>query len=184
MSDTNVFARSIHDIGLAAWFGGTLFGAVGLNESAARRAGDDGAAKVAAAGWKAWTPVNLAAIGAHVAGATGLLIGNKGRVLGQKGVGAVSIAKTVLLAAALGATAYSRVLGQRVIANPDQPAQAGTVPTSATRDDVATAQRQLDLLQWALPALTGAMVVLNSLQGEMQRPKQAFAGVLQKLTGG
>src|ERR1700710_2118631 len=114
MSDTNVLIRSLHDTGLAAWFGGTLFGAVGLNEAAARHAAGD-AAKVAGAGWKAWTPVNLAAIGAHVVGATGLLVANKGRVATQQGVGSVSIVKTAVLAVSLGATAYSRVLGQRVI---------------------------------------------------------------------
>ena len=160
-----------------------MFGAVGLNQAAARHAGGE-AVKVAGAGWKAWTPVNLAAIGAHVVGATGLLVTNKGRVATQKGVGSVSIAKTALLAVSLGATAYSRVLGQRVIANPDEPAVAGTEPAPGTNDTVATAQRQLAALQWALPILTGAMVVLNAVQGEMQRPKQVLGGVLSRLTGG
>jgi hypothetical protein len=181
MSDTNTFSRSLHDVGLAAWFGGTLFGAVGLNESAARKVGNDDAVKAAAAGWKAWTPVNLAAIGAHVIGATGLLVGNKGRVAGQRGVASVSIVKTAVLAVSLGATAYSRVIGQRVIANSNEPAAGGTDPTTATKLDVADAQRQLKVLQWVLPVLTGSMVVLNAVQGEMQRPTQVLGGVLGRL---
>jgi hypothetical protein len=183
MSDTNVLVRSLHDTGLAAWFGGTLFGAVGLNQAAARRAGAQ-TAKVASEGWKAWTPVNLAAIGAHVVGATGLLVGNKSRVAAQQGVGTVSIVKTAVLGVSLAATAYSRVLGQRVIESPDVPAESGTKPTGGTPQSVAKAQRQLDVLQWALPVLTGAMVVLNAVQGEMQRPKQVLGGVLGRLTGG
>lgn len=57
--------------------------------------------------------MNAAAIGAHVIGSTGLLIANKGRVTGQSGVAGASLLKTGLMAAALGVTAYSRVLGKR-----------------------------------------------------------------------
>jgi hypothetical protein len=184
MSDTNILSRSLHDVGLAAWFGGTLFGATGLNEAAARRAGRDDAAKVASAGWQAWTPVNLAAIGAHVVGATGLLLGNKSRAAAQRGVGSASMVKTVVLGVSLAATAYSRVLGERVIAHQDQPVEGGTDPAPTTSDEVTKAQRQLKVLQWALPALTGSMVVLNAIHGEMQRPKQVLGGVLGRLTGG
>ena len=31
MDGDNTLARSIHDLGLATWFGGSLMGAVGLN---------------------------------------------------------------------------------------------------------------------------------------------------------
>ena len=47
----NTFSRSLHDVGLSAWFGGTLGNAVALNpaSSEARTAGGTGA--VANAGW-------------------------------------------------------------------------------------------------------------------------------------
>jgi hypothetical protein len=93
----------------------------------------------------------------------------------------VSLVKTAVLAVSLGATAYSRVIGQRVIANADEPAAGGTHPTTSTKLDVAAAQRQLNVLQWVLPVLTGSMVLLNALQGEMQRPNQVAAGVLGRL---
>ena len=32
---TNTLSRSLHDVGLAAWFGGSLMGAIGLNGGAA-----------------------------------------------------------------------------------------------------------------------------------------------------
>jgi len=35
----NTVARTLHDLGLAAWFGGSLMGAVGLNGAAAERLG-------------------------------------------------------------------------------------------------------------------------------------------------
>src|SRR4051812_38911342 len=71
--------------------------------------------QVANSGWQRWTPVNLAAIGAHLVGGAGLLLANKGRVGAQKGVMSSTIAKTALTGAALAATAYSRALGEKVI---------------------------------------------------------------------
>ena len=35
MSERNTVIRSLHDVGLAAWFGGSLAGAVGINGAAA-----------------------------------------------------------------------------------------------------------------------------------------------------
>ena len=43
--------------------------------------------------------------------------------------------------------------------------------------EVASAQQQLQYLQWALPVLTGAVVVLGAQQGEQQRASQILAGV-------
>ena len=36
MATDNTVSRSLHDLGLAAWFGGSLMGAVGLNGAAAQ----------------------------------------------------------------------------------------------------------------------------------------------------
>jgi hypothetical protein len=68
MPQDNTVARSLHDVGLAAWFGGSLMGAVGLNGAAATVDRPDERLKIANAGWARWTPVNLAGIAAHVAG--------------------------------------------------------------------------------------------------------------------
>lgn len=40
-------------------------------------------------------------------------------------------------------------------------------------------QRQQKVLQWVLPALTGALIVLGAQQGEQQRP---VVGLLRRLT--
>jgi hypothetical protein len=92
----------------------------------------------------------------------------------------MSTVKTLLTAAALGATAYSRVLGQRVSSAGAVPSKSGTRPSKRTkvaRADVALAQQQLDTLQWVIPALTGALVALSSYAGEQQRPSEVAAGV-------
>jgi hypothetical protein len=178
----NTLSRSLHDVGLSAWFGGTLANAVALNPAAAQAQDSRATGAVANTGWDRWTPVNAAAIGIHLVGSVGQLIGNQGRVAGQQGVGSMAVTKTALTAAALGATAYSRVLGKKVSAQTDVPAESGTTPSATTPKAVADAQRQLKVLQWAVPALTGALVVVSSFAGEQQRAEEVSKGFLGRFT--
>jgi len=177
----NFPSRSLHDLGLSAWFGGTLANAVSLNRAAGETDRDSTAGRVTNAGWDAWTPVNAAAIGAHLVGAIGQLLGNRDRMAAQKGVAAMSVIKTVLTAAALGVTAYSRVLGRKMSEQTEVPVESGTEPAETTPPDVANAQRQLKALQWAVPAITGALIVVTAYAGEQQRPTAVKEGVLQRL---
>ncbi len=181
MALQNFPSRSLHDLGLAAWFGGTLSNAVSLNRAAGESDRYSTAGRVTNTGWDAWTPVNAAAIGAHLVGAVGQLLGNRDRVAAQKGVAAMSVIKTVLTAAALGVTAYSRVLGRKVSERTDVPIDAGTEPAATTPPGVAQAQRQLKALQWAVPAITGALIVVTAYAGEQQRPVAVKRGVLKRL---
>ena len=180
MSQRNTFIRSLHDLSLAAWFGGTLAGAIGINGAAAAVTDERERLHVANAGWARWGRVNQAAIGVHVIAATGLMLGNKGRVVAQRGVGASSAAKTAATAAAIGVTAWSAALGRKLDAASGTPVEGSTEPAPATPPDVERAQRQMRVLQWAVPALTGAVVVLNALHGEQQRPSQVLPGILRK----
>lgn len=180
MSDRNTIVRGLHDLGLAAWFGGSLMGAVGLNAAAGVVDDPKQRGRVANAGWDAWTPVNAAAIGAHLVGAVGLLAANRDRVLNQHGVGLSSAVKTALTGISLGLTAYSRVAGQKVSNAGDVPIESGTEPNSQTPTDVAKAQDQLRALQWAIPASTGLLLLVSALQGEQQRPDEQARGRLGK----
>ncbi len=178
---TNVISRSLHDVGLSAWFGGTLANAVALNRAASAAGDARSTGAVSNAGWDAWTPVNAAAIGAHLVGSVGQILGNSERIAGQKGVGAMSVVKTLVTVAALGATGYSRVLGRTVSDHGAVPAESGTEPAATTPPEVAQAQRQLKVLQWAIPALTGTMLVISSFAGEQQRPTSVLSGVTDRL---
>ena len=180
MSERNTVVRSLHDLGLAAWFGGTLAGAIAVNGAAAVVPDKTQRLLVANAGWARWTPVNLAAIAAHLVGGAGLLYANKGRVAAQSGVGASTVAKTALTVAALGVTAYSRALGKKLEHAAGTPVQGGTDPAADTPQDVAKAQQQLKITQWLIPALTGGIAVLNAVHGEQQRPNQQVPGILAK----
>jgi len=183
-STDNTVARTLHDVGLAAWFGGSLMGATGLNGAAAVVQDPSQRLRVATSGWARWTPLNLAGIVAHLAGGVVLTGANKGRLAGQQGVAATSAVKIALTVAALGTTAYARVLGKRLERAGDVPVEGGTTPNPATPDEVARAQRQLTALQWVIPALTGALLVVNARMGEQQRPTQVTKGLVQRLLPG
>jgi hypothetical protein len=109
---------------------------------------------------------------------------NKGRLAGQQGVAAASAVKTALTVAALGTTAYARVLGKKLESAGEVPVEGGTTPNPATPDKVARAQRQLTALQWVIPALTGALLVVNARMGEQQRPAQVSKGLVRRLLPG
>jgi hypothetical protein len=180
----NTVARTLHDVGLAAWFGGSLMGAAGLNSAAS--VVDDPAQRlrVANSGWARWTPLNLAGIAAHLAGGAVLTGANKGRLAGQQGVATASTVKTALTVAALGVTGYARVLGKRLEGAGDVPVEGGTTPNPTTPEEVARAQRQLTALQWVIPVLTGAVLVVNARMGEQQRPTQVTGGLVRRLLPG
>lgn len=106
--------RTLHDIGLAAWFGGSLFGVAGLNAAAEEAPDQRTTRRITSVGWAKWAPVNLAGIAVHAVGGAGLLSRNRRRAAHQRGEGATAGTKLALTGAALAATAYSRVLGKKI----------------------------------------------------------------------
>ncbi|MFI2780507.1 hypothetical protein [Streptomyces sp. ALB3] len=181
MSERNTVLRSMHDLGLGAWFGGSLMGAVGLNGAAEQEGATEATtARIASAGWARWAPVNALAIGVHLIGGTGLLAANRARVQNQKGVAGSTVAKAVLTGAALAATAYAGVLGKKVglasSPDPEDVEKAAKHPV-----DVEQAQKHLTLVQWAIPVLTAGIAVLNALHGEQQRPSQQAKGIVLRV---
>src|SRR6476661_9662800 len=102
MSSRNTVVRSLHDLGAAAWFGGSLMGAVGVNGAAGAVRDPQDRARVASVGWAKWAPVNAAAIGAHLIGGGMILAANRDRAKNQAGVRSNTVAKLIVTGAALG----------------------------------------------------------------------------------
>jgi hypothetical protein len=165
----NLLARSAHDLGAAAWFGGTLMGAVGLN-------GATGKAKDP----REWTPVQIGAFVVHAVGGIGLIFGNKGRLANQEGVGANTVIKSVVTVAGMALSLYSGMLGKKVGELAEQGGEGATEPRPGASDELAKAQSQLKMLQWTLPLVSGAVIVLSAHQGEMQRPQNVLDGIFRK----
>ena len=181
---THPVVRTLHDLGLAAWTGGSLMGAVGLNGAAAAVTDPSERSRVSTAGWTRWAPVSGAALGAHLVGASGLLVTDWSRVRGQKGVVASSAVKTVAEAAAVGVAAWSAVLNRKMAASVPVPVAGSTEPSAATPADVAATLRQLKLVQWLNPLAGFAVLAVGAWQSEQQRATEEAKGRLQRLVGG
>ncbi len=179
VAQRNTVIRSMHDVGLAVWFGGSLMGAVGLNGAAEQAGTQTGTAQLSGEGWKRWAPVNAAAIGVHLLGGAGILVANRKRAAAQKGVAGNTVAKLTLTAAALAATGYTRVLGKKI----ETDVARGPAATDRLPGDAEAAQRQMHLLQWSVPILTGVLEVLNAQQGEQQRPGDQLRGIAERAGG-
>src|SRR6476620_12368184 len=82
----NLIARSVHDLTAAAWFGGSLMGAIGLNGAAAQAKDPAERTRLSTAGWMRWAPVQTAAFAAHLAADLAIAWDNKGRIAKQAGV--------------------------------------------------------------------------------------------------
>ncbi|HYO85064.1 MAG TPA: hypothetical protein VES01_01180 [Dermatophilaceae bacterium] len=173
MSSSNLAVRSMHDLGLAAWFGGSLMGATGLNGATSQAVDPRERLSLSSIGWKLWTPWQIGAIGVHAIGGVGLFAGNRHRLMVQEQARTNSAVKTVLTVAAAGVTAYSGMLGRTVEQHQEEGALGATEPGVAGSDSLSSAQRQLKLLQWAVPVLTGALIILGAQQGEQQRSSGA-----------
>ena len=188
MAERDTLIRSMHDLGAAAWFGGSLMGAVGLNGAADAAKDPTERTRLSSIGWAKWTPWQVAAVGVHAVGGVGLLITNRRRSRQQPGAHANNVVKMVVTGAAAGVTAYSGYLGTKIAKHSDEGAAGSVTPGATSSAELASAQRQLKVCQWAIPALTGTLVVLGAVHGEQQRgvaglldlgSDEAFHGVKQ-----
>lgn len=179
MSERNTVIRSMHDLGLAAWFGGSLMGATGLNGAAAAAKDPVERLTLSSLGWKKWAPVQVAALTAHAIGGVGLIAANKKRLKGQPEARTNTGIKLTLTLIAAGATLWSGIAGQRLADHADAGTDGTTEPSEFASKALASAQQQLKILQWATPVLTGIVIILSAQQGEQQRP---VAGLLKSKT--
>ncbi|MFD1722499.1 hypothetical protein [Amnibacterium endophyticum] len=176
MSGRSTLTRSMHDVGLAAWFGGSLMGVVGLNGGAAKAKDPSERLRISTIGWGRWTPVQLAAIAVHGVGGIGLIRANTGRLAVQGEARSNTAVKTVLTVAAGAASVVAGLAGGVIGRHAEEGSSGVTEPSGGQSDELATAQRVEKVAQWAIPLLTGVLLVLGAQQGEQQRPA---AGRLQ-----
>lgn len=165
MARTNAVARTLHDVGLAGWFGGALMGAAAINGTARKEGQTATSVRVANEAWRRWSPFWAASIALHGIGAARLTTANATRLRAQRGVAGTAAAKAALTLAALGASGYARLLARGL------PEDATPTPEQATR------RERLARVQWAVPALLLGVVALNARMGEDQRPGAVADGV-------
>lgn len=188
MSKSELAWRSLHDIGLASWFGGSVFGSVALPrdpsqlppslqvaDSSKKSASVSSVLEAAeAAAWQRWNPVLAGSMVAHLVGGAGLLAWNWQRHKHQSGVATTTVVKTALTAAAVGLTVGAAIDGVR----------AERLRESAPDDDGAAEareriERRMRVIGPLIPATTGALLVLGALESEEQRPREMARGLVQ-----
>lgn len=161
--------RAVRDAGLAAWFGGSVMGVVGVNravqdlsEPAERLAFVDQA-------WDRWTVPGALAIAAHLLGSAAMAWGHDSRLLARRGVPTQLLVRGGLSAAAVAATGAARVTRKQAVSAALNAAhrsdQAETAPVEAAKP-----QQRLRITEYAVPLLTGAVVAANAVTSEQQRP--------------
>lgn len=164
MGNRTTLLAVLHDVGLAAWFGGAWMGAVGLNGATVEVDDHTQRTRVANAGWFRWAPIAGAALVAHVSSAYALgrlAPAPAGRSRGAAGIRAL---RTVVTLAAMVSTAETGVSGRRVVLGGDVPVATAVTPIAATPPAVAAAQRRLAVAQWLVPGFSGMIFVLEAIQ--------------------
>ncbi|MBT2566946.1 hypothetical protein J7I84_10655 [Arthrobacter sp. ISL-85] len=173
----NLVARSIHDLTAAAWFGGSLMGAIGLNGATAQAQDPAERTRLSSLGWKKWSPYQTAAFGAHILAGAAVIFENKDRMAKQDGVTRLTIYKTIVTLAGAAVTLYAGMQGAKVDKLSGEGAAGATEPTPGASEELRSAQQQLKILQWAIPVFAGWVIVLGAKHGEMQRPKNVSKGL-------
>lgn len=157
-------ARIAHDLGLAACFGGTLFGKVIFNSSLPVIGSKTERGRLGAAFWNRSNPINAAAFGLAVA--TWL----PGRLSGEgpgQGARGVVLAKDTLMGAAASA-GMAAILAQIVLNRraPEGavPLESGGVPAPEADDTSALIQRAVGALGGVNAALFAGLIAASAAQ--------------------
>ena len=141
--------QAVHDIGMAAWFGGVLFGRLAHNPSLRLIRSERERGQVANAAWNGYNAVNLASLAAvgfgHVAGRLTEL---RRENLSRREQPLVT-AMDVFTAASVATGLLSGIQGARLARQSGRgavPIRSGTRPSRRTPRTAACIQRSLDIL--------------------------------------
>ena len=158
--------RAAHDVGLAAWLGGVMFGEFAHNPSLARITSHTERGGVSSAAWNGYNLINTAGLGAAALGWTAARFTETRPANLTSTEQALSYAKDGLMAAAVLFGLASGVQGSRLAHQAPNGAVAietGTKPATETPAKAARIQRSLGVLG-NVNILTGAaLVAVNAI---------------------
>jgi hypothetical protein len=168
--------RAAHDVGLAAWLGGVMFGKFAHNPSLEKISSHAERGSVSNAAWNSYNPINAAGLGAAALGwgAARLTEANPVRLTGSEKT--LSRAKDGLMAAAVVTGIANGVQGARLARQaPDGavPVQTGTKPDAETPPRAARIQRSIAILGNLNLASGVALVAVNAVLAQMNHSHPA-----------
>ncbi len=177
MTETSNTAKIVHNIGLATWFGGALFGQVALNPTIERISDKNERGRVLNEAWGRFNAANVVAIAAT------LLMWRLGSLKDDAELRAPVLMriKNLLLGGAAVTGIASSLLGARIAkqsSEGDTPVEAGTQPAPETPEEAASSQRLISLTGPSnLALLVGVIVVSAVIENSAPKPR----GVLSRL---
>lgn len=162
--------RAAHDVGLAAWLGGSMFAKFAMNPSLSKISESTERGEVANAAWNGYNLVNAAGLGA---GALGWAAARVTEAEDAELTGAeekLSLAKDVLMAAAVVTGILNGVQAGRLAGQAPEgavPIEDGTTPASETPEKAASIQRSLGILGNANIVIGVALVSVNAVLAQV-----------------
>jgi hypothetical protein len=177
MTETSNIVKIAHNLGLATWFGGTLFGQVALNPTVGRISDKNERGRVLNEAWGRFNAVNTPALAAT------LLSWRLGGLRDDAELRAPGLArlKNLMLGGAAIAGIASGLLGARIAKQSpegDTPVEAGTEPAPETPEEAAQSQRLIALTGTSsLALLVGAIAASAVIENSAIKPR----GVLSRL---
>ena len=181
MSEVSNTAKIAHNLGLATWFGGTLFGQIALNPTVERISDKQERGRVLNESWFRYNAVNTAAIAATLLSwrLGGLKQDSELRAPGLEQV------KNLLLGGAAVNAIAAGALGARAAKNdPEEgpaggtPVESGTEPAPETPPEAARSQRLIGVFG------SGSLVLLAlviGLSGVIETSYPKPRGLLSRL---
>jgi len=186
--DSHVLAQAVHDLGSALWFGGAVMGVAGVNKSGADLSNPADKVKVADSAWSRFAPAQWAGIAAVLGAGTQLTRASKGRLAAQHGWARAGSTKAAVAVAGAAASGYAAYSGAKIGSLSKQAAKSGgfdvkdaSTPNAQTPPEVAAWQKRQRLVQYAVPLLSGANIVLNAYLTQTYRPGAAARGLVRSL---
>ncbi len=171
VSDSLAYAtRAAHDLGLATWFGGTMFGKFAHNPSVKAISDHRERGKVVNQAWNGYNALNAVGLGAAAGGwaAARLTEANPVRMSSTENV--LSLAKDGLMIAAVVSGIANGVQGARLARqSPDGavPVETGTKPALETPPEAARIQRSLEVLGNVNIGVGAALITVNAILAQV-----------------
>lgn len=166
MPEPSNVARIAHNLGLATWFGGALFGQVALNPSISRISDRRERGRVLNESWGRFNAVTFATIAASI------LTWRLGGLREDAELRAPALAriKNLLLGGAVINGIASGILGARIAKEAPGEApeggtlvEAGTQPAPETPEEAAQAQRLISITRPSALSLLATVIALSAI---------------------
>jgi len=179
--------RAAHDVGLAAWLGGAMFGKLAHNPALVNIASHTERGSVSNAAWNGYNPINALGLGTAALGwaAARATETSNGNLSGRER--ALSTAKDALMASSVLTGVLSGVQGARLARQaPDGavPVETGTKPAPETPPKAAGIQRSLGILGNLNIASGAALVAVNAILAQTNHSRPSTSRALRRPSSG